>query len=161
MRFHLVDRILECEPGKVLRGVKHLTLGEEYLRDHFPSFPVMPGVLMLQALAEASAWLWRVTADFDRSVIVLREARNVKYGAFMEPGRVLELRTELVRAEGETATFKGRGTSGGAPAISAQLVLSGYNLAGRLPDGARRDAELVAHWRKRYLWLNGRTPAAG
>jgi 3-hydroxyacyl-[acyl-carrier-protein] dehydratase len=48
MRFQLVDRILEVEPGKRIRLVKNLTLAEEYLADHFPSFPVMPGVLMLQ-----------------------------------------------------------------------------------------------------------------
>src|SRR4029453_8280527 len=53
MRFHLVDRILDVEPGRRLRAVKFLTLAEEYLADHFPTFPVMPGVLQLQALIEA------------------------------------------------------------------------------------------------------------
>jgi 3-hydroxymyristoyl/3-hydroxydecanoyl-(acyl carrier protein) dehydratase len=55
MRFHLVDRIVAVEPGKSLRAVKHLTLAEEYLADHFPTFPVMPGVLQLQALVEAGS----------------------------------------------------------------------------------------------------------
>src|SRR5207244_329602 len=64
MRFNLVDRILEVQPGKLLRAVKNLTLGEEYLADHFPTFPVMPGVLMLQTLVEAGAWLLRLTSDF-------------------------------------------------------------------------------------------------
>ena len=80
MRFHLVDRILEVQPGQSLRAVKNLTLGEEYLADHFPTFPVMPGVLMLQALVEAGAWLLRATDDFGHSIIVLREARSVKLG---------------------------------------------------------------------------------
>ena len=53
MRFCLMDRILEVHPGKVIRAVKNLTLGEEYLADHFPTFPVMPGVLMLQTLIDA------------------------------------------------------------------------------------------------------------
>ena len=86
MRFHLIDRILEVEPGKRIRLVKNLTLGEEYLADHFPTFPVMPGVLMLQTLVEGAAWLMRDTEDFQHSVIVLRDARNVKYGNFMQPG---------------------------------------------------------------------------
>src|SRR5205814_9521503 len=86
MRFHLIDRILELEPGKRIRMVKNLTLGEEYLADHFPTFPVMPGVLMLQTLVEGAAWLLRITEDYQHSVIVLREARNVKYGSFMQPG---------------------------------------------------------------------------
>ena len=89
MRFNLVDRIVEVEPGRRICTLKHLTLGEEYLADHFPTFPVMPGVLMLQTLVEAGAWLLRITEDFRYSVIVLREAKNVKYGSFLEPGKTL------------------------------------------------------------------------
>ena len=76
MRFNLIDRLLEVQPGKLLRAIKYLTLGEEYLADHFPSFPVMPGVLMLEAVVEAGAWLLRLTEDFKHSVIVLREAQQ-------------------------------------------------------------------------------------
>ena len=94
MRFHLIDRILELEPGKRIRMVKNLTLGEEYLADHFPTFPVMPGVLMLQTLVEGSAWLIRATEDFQHSVIVLRDARNVKYGNFMQPGNTMTITVE-------------------------------------------------------------------
>ena len=72
MRFTLIDRIDAHQPGKFLRGCKFLALGEEYLADHFPRFPVMPGVLMLQCLTEAAAWLWRTTSGFQHSVIVLR-----------------------------------------------------------------------------------------
>src|SRR6266478_1562418 len=95
MRFHLVDRILELVPGERIRAVKNLTLGEEYLADHFPTFPVMPGVLMLQTLVEAGAWLLRITDDFRYSIIALREVKNVKYGTFMEPGRQMLVTAEL------------------------------------------------------------------
>jgi 3-hydroxyacyl-[acyl-carrier-protein] dehydratase len=87
MRFQLLDRILAVEPGKSIRMVKNLTLAEEYLADHFPTFPVMPGVLMLQTLVEAGARLLRISDDFQHSVIALREAKNVKYGTFMQPGK--------------------------------------------------------------------------
>src|SRR6184192_409636 len=96
MRFNLVDRLLDFEPGKRIRMAKNLTLAEEYLADHFPTFPVMPGVLMLQTLVEAGAWLLRLTDDYRHSVIVLRDARNVKYGNFMEPGKQLAITVELV-----------------------------------------------------------------
>src|SRR6516164_2582246 len=99
MRFNLVDRIVAVESGRSLRAVKNLTLGEEYLADHFPTFPVMPGVLMLQTLVEASAWLLRLTTDFRHSVIVLREAKNVKYGTFMEPGRAMEIEVEMTKSD--------------------------------------------------------------
>src|SRR5262245_25164370 len=74
MRYHLVDRLIDLDPGRQIRMVKALTLGEEYLADHFPTFPVMPGVLMLQTLVEAGAWLLRLSDDYRHSVIVLREA---------------------------------------------------------------------------------------
>src|SRR5437764_5694215 len=97
MRFNLVDRIVEVVPGRQIRMVKNLTLGEDYLADHFPTFPVMPGVLMLQTLVEGAAWLLRLTEDYKHSVIVLREARNVKYGNFMQPGRRLTITVETVK----------------------------------------------------------------
>src|SRR5437763_6554502 len=105
MRFNLLDRIVEVRPGKALRAVKNLTLGEEYLADHFPTFPVMPGVLMLQTLVEAGAWLLRASEDFAHSVVVLRDARNIKYGSFMEPGRRMTVTVELTERTATAATF--------------------------------------------------------
>src|SRR5260370_22090399 len=109
MRFNLVDRIVEVTPGRAIQALKNLTLGEEYLADHFPTFPVMPGVLMLQALVEAGALLLRVTDDFRYSVIVLREAKNVKYGSFMEPGRQMKITVGVVESKGAKGTIKGTG----------------------------------------------------
>src|SRR5438552_12133722 len=120
MRFNLVDRITAVEPGRVIQVVKNLTLGEEYLADHFPDFPVMPGVLMLQTLAEAGAWLLRVSDDFRYSVIVLREAKNVKYGTFMEPGRQMQITAELIERDGPMATLKGKGEVDGTATVSAR-----------------------------------------
>src|SRR5438067_2592724 len=109
MRFNLVDRILEVQPGRLIKAKKGLTLGEEYLADHFPGFPVMPGVLMLQTLVESAAWLLRVTEDYSYSVIALREVKNVKYGSFMEPGKSLITTVEAAEVLAEEATFKGKG----------------------------------------------------
>src|SRR5256885_1894315 len=110
MRFNLVDRIVSVEPGRNIRAAKNLTLAEEYLAEHFPTFPVMPGVLMLQTLVEAGAWLLRITEDFRHSVIVLREAKNVKYGHFMEPGKSMVVTAELLDKtdsdDAASATFK-------------------------------------------------------
>jgi 3-hydroxyacyl-[acyl-carrier-protein] dehydratase len=156
MRFHLIDRIESYEPGKSLKAVKLLALGEEYLADHFPRFPVMPGVLMLQATVEAAAWLWRVTSEFAHPVIVLREVKNVKYGTFMQPGRRLEVAVDLVRVEGDRATFKGKGTDdAGQQTISAQFTLHGYGLADRGPAGTNADEHLRSHWKSRWALLSG------
>ena len=158
MRFNLVDRVHEWEPGKRLTASKALTLGEEYLADHFPTFPVMPGVLMLQAAAEASAWLWRVTTEFRHTVVVVREVKNVKYGTFMPPGHTLDLATELVKADDSTATFRGKGhVRGGGQTVNAQLVLAGYCVRDRRPDGGPTDEKLRSYWLERWAWLTART----
>lgn len=160
MRFTLIDRIEACVPGQSLRGGKNLALGEEYLADHFPRFPVMPGVLMLETLVEAAAWLWRVTSDYQHSVIALRDAKNVKYGTFMQPGRRLDVAVELLKAESDSASFRGRGTNdAGEMTVSAAFTLRGYNLAGRGPAGVAADQQLLAHWKHRWALLSGELTA--
>jgi len=159
MRFCLIDRILEVQPGKTLQAVKNLTLGEEYLADHFPTFPVMPGVLMLQALVEAGAWLLRLSEGYRHSVIVLREVKNIKYGSFLEPGRQLKLSVELTdRTEG-LATIKGKGEAEGQSTVTARLVLASYNLRDRNPALAERDEQLIRHLKARAGLLLGESPA--
>ena len=153
MRFNLVDRIVEVRPGQGLRAVKNLTLGEDYLADHFPTFPVLPGVLMLETLVQAGAWLLRVTDDFRHSVITLREARNVKYGTFMEPGRQLAVAVELVERGEGSATLKGKGEVDGQATVSARLTLACYNLRDRDPALQARDERLIAHLRDQAALL--------
>lgn len=155
MRFHLIDRIVEFRPGQTLQAIKNLTLGEEYLADHFPSFPVMPGVLMLQTLVEAGAWLLRLSEDYRHSVIVLREVKNIKYGTFMEPGRRMNISVELVERSEGLASFKGRGEMDGQSTVSARLVLASYRLQDRDPAFAEVDAEIVEKMRRQGRLLCG------
>ena len=155
MRFHLIDRIIEVRPGQMLRATKNLTLGEEYLADHFPSFPVMPGVLMLQTLVEAGAWLLRLSEDYRHSVVVLREVKNIKYGTFMEPGRRMNISVELVERSEGLASFKGKGEMDGQSTVTARLVLASYRLADRDPAFAEVDADIVAKMRQQGRLLCG------
>jgi 3-hydroxyacyl-[acyl-carrier-protein] dehydratase len=159
MRFRLIDRILEVTPGSRIVAVKNLTLGEEYLQDHFPTFPVMPGVLMLEALVQAGAWLWRISSGFSHSVIVLREAKAVRYGSFVEPGRQLALTVEVVdRLDENTqiATFKGNGEVEGVQTVSARFALTRYNIREKVPTLASLDAELCEGFRREYDGLQVR-----
>ena len=158
MRFHLIDRIDRCELGKTLTGSKFLALGEEYLADHFPQFPIMPGVLMLQACVEAAAWLWRATTDFQHPVVVLRELKNVKYGTFMLPGRRMDVTVDLTKTDAatNTATFRGEGANeAGESTVKANFTLHGYSLTERGPAGAAADAKLIEHWKTRWALLTG------
>ena len=156
MRFNLVDRILEIDPGRRIRIVKNLTLAEEYLADHFPTFPVMPGVLMLQALVEAGAWLLRITEDFRHSVIVLREAKNIKYGNFMEPGKNLVVTAEMVESTDTDAVFKGKGEVDGNSTVSARVTLTRYNLRDRNAALQATDTRIVENLRGLYAVLSGK-----
>lgn len=167
MRFVLIDRILEVEanrcrlsgsqtiqgPGPRLTAVKNLSLAEEYLSDHFPGFPVMPGVLMLEALTQAGAWLIRELEDFSSSIIVLKQARTIKYGSFVEPGRQLELRVELASFDQHDCVFKGCGVIDGQDMVKGRFTLTRYNLRDRNPDLHATDASIVAGLRDLYTTL--------
>jgi len=153
MQFNLIDKIVDCQPGKQLTAIKNLTLGEEYLGDHFPGFPVMPGVLMLQTLVEAGSWLLRDTDHYRYSIIAMREAKNVKYGSFMEPGKTMTVHVEIVEADENAAVFKGKGESGGVSTVSGRFTLAKYNLADRNPLFAELDKEIVNSLKRRHLLL--------
>lgn len=167
MRFALIDRIVELIPGERIVAIKALTLSEEYLWDHFPNFPVMPGVLMLQAMTEAASWLIRATDDFAQSMVVLREAANIKFAQFVEPGQELRITAEIVKHGPDETTVKSKGSVEGRTIVSAKLVLKHYNLADRSPEFAQVDvslrAELFRHYRSldRTVQLRQRQVEAG
>src|SRR5271166_2488734 len=153
MRFVLIDRILSVQRGESLVAVKNLSLSEEYLSDHFPGFPVMPGVLMLEALTQAGAWLIREMEDFAHSVIILKQAKTIKYGSFVEPGRQLELRVELTAHDHRDCSFKGVGVIDGQEMVKGRFVLTRYNLRDRDPELHPTDASIVAGQRDLYSTL--------
>src|SRR4051812_35277405 len=153
MRLNLVDRILEVEPGKRIRIAKNLSLAEEYLADHFPGFPVMPGVLMLEALTQAGAWLVRDMEDFAHSIVILKQARTIKYGSFVEPGRQLQLRVELVSNGERETSFKGVGVIDGQEMVKGRFTLMRYNLREKDPALHATDAAIVLGLRDLYATL--------
>ena len=120
MPFALIDRISKLEPGQCIVATKSPTLSEEYLQDHFPNFPVMPGVLMLEAMFQASAWLLRATDNFSDSLVLLKEAKNIKYSGFVKPGETLEVKSEIQQREGRETWFKAQGRRGSDVVVRAK-----------------------------------------
>ena len=153
MRFVLIDRILDLQPGQSLVAVKNLSLAEEYLADHFPGFPVMPGVLMLEALTQAGAWLIRETEDFAHSVIVLKQAKTIKYGSFVEPGRQLQLQVKVLEHGDRETTLQGKGVIDGQKMVQGRIILTRYNLRERDPALHATDAAIVAWLRELHATL--------
>ena len=153
MYFSLIDKIDTFELGKRIVATKSLSMSEEYLQDHFPNFPVMPGVLMLEALTQASAWLIRVSEGFAHSIVVLKEARNVKYARFVQPGQTLNIVSEIVQEEGNLTTLKAEGTVEGQSNLKAKLVLCRYNLSDTDPARSLTDKKLVTEMREWFKIL--------
>lgn len=141
MRFSLIDQITELHPGESIKAVKNLSLAEEYLQDHFPGFPIMPGVLMVEALVQTSAWLMRSTEDFRYSTILLKEAKAVKFNSFVSPGRTLVIEATVHKRDDKTWTFKAAGSVEGASAVTARLTLEQFNIVETNPGMAQADRQ--------------------
>src|ERR1700743_1835088 len=115
MKFNLVDKVENLSAERIVT-VRYVSLAEEYLADHFPTFPVLPGVMMLESATQAAGWLMHHRTGFAKSMTVLKEAKNVKYGAFVAPGNALRMEVELLKPTDAGAAFKATGsvvTAGG------------------------------------------------
>ncbi|MFT5522726.1 MAG: 3-hydroxyacyl-[acyl-carrier-protein] dehydratase [Pirellulaceae bacterium] len=155
MQFTLIDRITAITPNSSITAVKALSMAEDYLKDHFPRFPVMPGVLMLEAMFQTSAWLVRESEDFKNTIVLLKEARNVKYADFVSPGNILEITAEIIKQDENTTTLKTRGTinSSGENAVSAKLTLERYSLSDKNVENQAVDNFIRGKMREQYSQL--------
>ena len=153
MKFFLIDRITELVPDERISAVKALSLAEEYLADHFPRFPVMPGVLMVEAMVQASAWLVRKSEDFAHSMLQLAEVRNVTYKNFVSPGRVFELSVEAKEIGADSSRFVGIGRCDQTEMVKGQWQLRHFNLADQDPAMEIVDQKLVATARQQMELL--------
>jgi 3-hydroxyacyl-[acyl-carrier-protein] dehydratase len=149
MKFNLLDKILEISDTRIV-ATKHVSLAEEYLADHFPSFPVLPGVMMLEALTQAAGWVLHRRSGFAKSFAVLKEARNVKYGSFVAPGNHLRVEVELVKEGDAGGSFKAIGSVNGNTAVAARIEIAYFTLAEKQPGLAELDARLIEHHRRRW-----------
>jgi 3-hydroxyacyl-[acyl-carrier-protein] dehydratase len=147
MRFWLIDRISSLEPDTEVTAVKNVSLTEEYLADHFPEFPVLPGVFMVEAAAQAATWLVRISTNYAHSMIVLNEVRMVKFAGFVAPGASLKITCEQLKREDSLVQFKFQGEVDGRVCVSGRFTLECYNLADDDPGLAGLDARMVAFQR--------------
>jgi len=159
VKFNLIDKIESLSDQRIV-AVKYVSLAEEYLADHFPTFPVLPGVLMLEAITQAAGWLLHHRTNFSKSMAVLKEAKNVKYGQFVAPGNYLKVDVELHKLAETGATFKANGFAGTDPALQARIELAYFNLGEKHAELAGLDAKLIEHHRLRWSVLNAASPVA-
>ena len=121
----LVDRVLELEKGKRIKALKNVTINEPYFVGHFPHRPVMPGVLMLEALAQAAAVLSFETLDKtpdDKTVYYFGGIDGARFKRPVEPGDQLILEATLDRMKSGVFKFTARASVDGELAVEAQLI---------------------------------------
>ena len=160
MKFILVDQLVALEPGKKIVMSKNVSMAEEYLADHFPGFPVLPGVMMLEAAVQSAAWLVRHSSAFARSLVVLKEARGVRYGTFVAPGNTLVITAEAVSISADRSDFKIKGTVNGATAIQARLELAHLDLAATDPAMQPMDRSMISAQKERWQTILQHSPVA-
>jgi 3-hydroxyacyl-[acyl-carrier-protein] dehydratase len=128
----LVDRVLEIEKGKSIRAIKNVTINEPFFNGHFPHRPVMPGVLMLEALAQAAALLafdmLGVTPD-DKTVYYFAGIDGARFKRVVEPGDQLILNVSLDRMKAGIFKFKAQALVGEELAVEAELMCTMRTIA--------------------------------
>lgn len=130
--FLLVDRVLDIDKGKSIRALKNVTINEPFFEGHFPNRPVMPGVLMLEALAQAAALLAfdaLDTSPTDDTVYYFAGIDNARFKQPVEPGDQLILHVELLRMKAGIFKFKARADVDGNIAVEAELTCAMRKIA--------------------------------
>ncbi|MBL8360889.1 MAG: 3-hydroxyacyl-ACP dehydratase FabZ [Rubrivivax sp.] len=121
----LVDRVLEIEKGVHIKAVKNVTINEPFFMGHFPSRPVMPGVMMLEALAQASALLSFESDGIepgDDTVVYFVGIDGARFKRPVEPGDQLVLESWIERARGGIVKYRSRASVDGETAVEAELM---------------------------------------
>jgi 3-hydroxyacyl-[acyl-carrier-protein] dehydratase len=121
----LVDRVLDWEPGQFLRGLKNVTVDEPFFQGHFPAYPVMPGVLVIEAMAQVAGLLTMLSdvARRDGSQLVLFAGIDeARFKRQVIPGDTLVLEANLERAVRGIGRFRTRATVGSELVCEAQLL---------------------------------------
>jgi 3-hydroxyacyl-[acyl-carrier-protein] dehydratase len=138
MRFLLVDSIDRHEPGKSISGIKNVTMSEDFFAHHFPQAPVMPGLLLVEALVQLARWMVITESGFVTTAL-LAAIEQVKFREFVAPGEQIRLHVETVTAEGPRRCFRGAASVGEKDRAVAAFALRDVPLADlEDPDAARQ-----------------------
>lgn len=108
--FLLVDRITELEVGKRAKGFKNVTINEEFFQGHFPGYPVMPGVLIIEAMAQVGGVALLSSDDFKGRIVFLTGVDNARFKRQVIPGDVLTMEVEFTKLRGTMGKGHGRVT---------------------------------------------------
>jgi 3-hydroxyacyl-[acyl-carrier-protein] dehydratase len=151
-KFQQIDKVLEFSAWQRIVAERTLRADEEYLKDHFPQWPVMPGVLMLECMFQASRWLVLASSQFEYPLVYLKETRNVKFSDFVVPGHKLVVTCEVIKREDRQTHFKVLAEVDGSTAVSGKLIAESCSVLTYAPNRVQADdymrGELKRYWRE-------------
>lgn len=122
--FLLVDRIIDGEPGQWAKGIKCVSVNEPFFCGHFPQQHVMPGVLIIEALAQVGAVAILSKEEFKGKIALFGGIKHARFKRQVVPGDVLELHCELIQQRGPLGIGKATATVNGALAATAELTFA-------------------------------------
>lgn len=121
--FIMIDRVLDFERGKTITGLKNVSMGEPFFQGHFPGEPVMPGVLMLEGLAQTGAVLAYLSAgDAKGKLFYFAGLEGVRFRRMVRPGDQLVYRLEMLKQKGKITKMAGKAYVDNELAVEAELM---------------------------------------
>jgi len=122
--FLMIDRVVACEPGESLTAYKNLTINEPFFQGHFPDLPLMPGVLIMEAMAQATGLLAYCSTESVRenTIFLFVGIDKARFKRQVEPGDQLTIKVTFVHKRRTVWVFKGEATVDGALAASAEIM---------------------------------------
>ena len=122
--FLLIDQVVDYEPGKFADARKCVTVNEPFFQGHFPQYPVMPGVLIIEALAQTGAVALLSMPANKGKIALFGGIKNARFRRQVTPGDVLELECTILKQKGPVAVAEAKATVGGQLAVSAELTFA-------------------------------------
>lgn len=122
--FLLIDKVEDYTPGQKAIGIKNVTINEPFFTGHFPGEPVMPGVLIIEALAQTGAVSILSLPEFKGKIAMFAGINNLKFRKMVVPGDTLRLEVEIIKRKGPIGIGKATATVNGELAVSGELTFA-------------------------------------